>query len=309
MRIASKSAIPPPRRRAGTSIPGARTSSAAAAPAFAAGELARWKARSSRRTSGHFTHAAAGFAARPIGIQCRASPLGSKTMFRALSRARFAQIVLLAAGLLAVSGSFGLHPEPEALGRSASRPATVGVLSIGSGDGRAARLLPLPRAQIAFASPALRGRAPARRSAVHATPVAAPCSSREGSKAIPAKAALLLSWAEGPGASAAEAPTLAGVAGRRRHGDPGNLSRYAWEFSPWRRGRPADRRRRRLRSRPRRRRPSPRLRLRSRLRRPLPRRAEGLRRLPTTSTRRSPSSGTSSRSRGTTRWTTSPLSS
>src|SRR6266508_1948045 len=53
--------------------------------------------------------------ARPIGIQCSRSPLGSK-MFRALRKARFAQIVLLTAGVLAVSGSFGLHPEPEGSG-------------------------------------------------------------------------------------------------------------------------------------------------------------------------------------------------
>jgi|GEM_PF-2491665 len=33
-------------------------------------------------------------------------------MFRALRKARTTQIVLLVAGLLAVSGSFGLHPEP-----------------------------------------------------------------------------------------------------------------------------------------------------------------------------------------------------
>jgi hypothetical protein len=34
-------------------------------------------------------------------------------MFRALKKVRTAQIVLLVAGFLAVSGSFGLHPEPE----------------------------------------------------------------------------------------------------------------------------------------------------------------------------------------------------
>lgn len=34
-------------------------------------------------------------------------------MLRALKKVRFGQIALLAAGFLAVSGSFGLHPEPD----------------------------------------------------------------------------------------------------------------------------------------------------------------------------------------------------
>lgn len=43
-------------------------------------------------------------------------------MLLALRRARSARFVLLAAGFLAVSGSFGLHPEPGPLaGRAQSR--------------------------------------------------------------------------------------------------------------------------------------------------------------------------------------------
>ncbi|HYV41112.1 MAG TPA: hypothetical protein VEO02_04915 [Thermoanaerobaculia bacterium] len=41
-------------------------------------------------------------------------------MFRALRKARFAQIVLLTAGVLAASGSFGLHPEPKGSGARVS---------------------------------------------------------------------------------------------------------------------------------------------------------------------------------------------
>jgi hypothetical protein len=42
-------------------------------------------------------------------------------MFRALRKTRTAQLALLIAGVLAVSGSFGLHPEPGASTALAAR--------------------------------------------------------------------------------------------------------------------------------------------------------------------------------------------
>jgi hypothetical protein len=38
----------------------------------------------------------------------------SNDMFLSMKKARFGQFTLILAGFLAVSGSFGLHPEPEA---------------------------------------------------------------------------------------------------------------------------------------------------------------------------------------------------
>ena len=92
-------------------------------------------------------------------------------MFRALREARLAQIVLLAAGLLAVSGSFGLHPEPEG---SAARVATGDGWTTLDRTGAAPlhdcflclahKSISLPRLSAVVLQPG---------SAVHATPVAA----------------------------------------------------------------------------------------------------------------------------------------
>jgi hypothetical protein len=41
-------------------------------------------------------------------------------MFRSVKDARFVRIALLAAGVLVVTGSFGLHPEPEHLAPAAA---------------------------------------------------------------------------------------------------------------------------------------------------------------------------------------------
>jgi hypothetical protein len=43
-------------------------------------------------------------------------------MFPSMRKARFGQFALLIAGFLAISGSFGLHPEPE-LGQAAATAA------------------------------------------------------------------------------------------------------------------------------------------------------------------------------------------
>jgi hypothetical protein len=91
-------------------------------------------------------------------------------MFRALRKTRFAQIVLLAAGLLAVSGSFGLHPEPE--GRTASFATGDGWDALDRSGAAphdcllclAHKSLSLPRLSAAVLQPG---------SAVHAAPVAA----------------------------------------------------------------------------------------------------------------------------------------
>src|SRR6266540_450654 len=109
--------------------------------------------------------------ARPIGIQCSRSPLGSK-MFLALRKARFAQIVLLTAGFFAVSGSFGLHPEPRGSGARAT-----------TGDGwnaldRSGKTAPhdclLCLAHKSLSLPRLSAVVLQAGSAVHATPVAVP---------------------------------------------------------------------------------------------------------------------------------------
>jgi hypothetical protein len=93
-------------------------------------------------------------------------------MLRALRKLRFAQIVLLVAGLLAVSGSFGLHPEPDG---SAARIATGGgwkTLDRSEAASRhdcllclAHKTVSLPRLSAVVLQPAC---------AVHATPLAAP---------------------------------------------------------------------------------------------------------------------------------------
>ncbi|HSP93041.1 MAG TPA: hypothetical protein VLU06_00725 [Thermoanaerobaculia bacterium] len=92
-------------------------------------------------------------------------------MFRVLRKARFAQIVLLTAGILAVSGSFGLHPEPE--GRAAR---------VATGDGwsaldRAGTTAPhdclLCLAHKSLSLPRLSAAVLQRGSAVHAAPAAA----------------------------------------------------------------------------------------------------------------------------------------
>src|SRR6266508_5183680 len=108
---------------------------------------------------------------RPIGIQCSRGPLGSK-MFRALRNARFVQIVLLTAGVLAVSGSFGLHPEPEGSGARVTTGDSWNAL------GRAGAAAPhdclLCLAHKSISLPRLSAVVLQPGSAVHATPIAAP---------------------------------------------------------------------------------------------------------------------------------------
>ena len=93
-------------------------------------------------------------------------------MFGALKKFRFAQIVLLVAGFLAVSGSFGLHPEPD---------GSAALITTGDGwntldrSGAAARhdcllclahrTISLPRLSAVVLQPAC---------AVHATPLGTP---------------------------------------------------------------------------------------------------------------------------------------
>ncbi len=85
-------------------------------------------------------------------------------------------------------------------------------------DGRAARLPPLPRAQIAFAPPALRCRAPAGlgrpRDAGRG-----PVSSRKARRPSPRRPRSSCPGLRARALPNREAPTLAGVAGRRRHED------------------------------------------------------------------------------------------
>jgi hypothetical protein len=94
-------------------------------------------------------------------------------MFRTSRVARFGQIALLIAGFLAVSGSFGLHPEPEGASLSASAGTEwTGLNGFGETGSHvcfaclAHRSIPLPRLSAVVL--ALRSTAPA-------APAAAPC--------------------------------------------------------------------------------------------------------------------------------------
>src|SRR5262249_34520620 len=93
-----------PRRRGGTS--------ARAANASPAGGLAGFRReRRSRRFLRPRTRA---IVARGFGIQCARRRFGIP-MLRALRRNRLGQVAAAIASLLAITGSLGLHPEPQAV--------------------------------------------------------------------------------------------------------------------------------------------------------------------------------------------------
>jgi hypothetical protein len=101
-------------------------------------------------------------------------------MLRRLRNARFGQVALAIAGLLAIAGSFGLHPEPSgADGVARGRPLPGwSVASVVSGGSHgcpaclAHRAAPVARLVVALLAPP----APAR--ACDAAPVATPRVSR-----------------------------------------------------------------------------------------------------------------------------------